>query len=204
MYNFEQAFLFSGLKAEEKEQIGKMLPPPNNYKRSQCVYNAEIYEKALGVVLEGSVAAKSGDVIKRRFSAGDIFGAATLFTDDTVYISEIVAVADCVIQLIPEAALRSIFAAHPETAVNYIKFLTEKVRFLNRKISQFSAPSASEKLYNFLKDSADTDGFVNVPSMSSLARQTGMGRTSLYRCLEELELSKKVERNNNIIRVIKK
>ncbi len=203
MYNFEDTFLFFGLSQEEKTQVVKMLPPPNNYKRSQCVYNAEIYEKALGVVLEGSVAAKSGKVIKRRFSAGDIFGAATIFTDATGYVSEIVALTDCVIQLIPEAVLKGIFAAHPETAVNYIKFLTEKVRFLNRKISQFSAPSACEKLYSFLRDSADTDGFVNVASMSSLAKQTGMGRTSLYRCLDELEQLKMVERNNTIIRVIK-
>ncbi len=204
MYNPEQIFLFFGLSATEIATVEKVIPAPINYKRGECIYNAEQFQKALCIMLEGTAAAKSGEVIKRRFTEGDIFGAATLFTDSTDYISNIVALSECTVQLIPEEVLKEIFSKNPETAINYIRFLTEKVRFLNKKIAQLSAPSVAEKLYSFFTCSADDNGTVTVPSMMSLARQTGIGRTSLYRGLDELEGSGLIERKENIIRVISK
>lgn len=204
MYNPEEIFLFFGLSETETAAIKKVVPAPINYKRGQSIYSTKQFQKALGIVLGGVAVAKSGEVTKRRFTAGEIFGAATLFTDCSDYVSDIIALSDCTVQLIPEAVLKEIFTRHPETAVNYIRFLTGKVRFLNQKIAQLSARSAAGKLYSFFTCSADSSGIVTVPSMMSVAKQTGIGRTSLYRGLEELETAGLIERKNNIIRVISK
>ena len=204
MYDLTEMFLFSGLEKATKIEILKLLPSPMHFSKGEVIYNTAHYEKALGVVLRGGCLAQSGTVTKRKFSAGDIFGAAAVFGGDEEYVSEIVATTDCSVQLIPERVLLKLFGQYPQTSVNYIKFLTEKVRFLNQKITQFSSKSVVKKLYSYLIQSANEDGVVKVPSMAEVTRQTGIGRTSLYRCLEELANSGLIERKNNIIRVCEK
>ncbi len=204
MYDLTEIFLFSGLKPSQKQEIIGLLPPAQSFSKGDVIYNTGHYEKALGVVLTGGAVARSGEVNKRSFAEGDIFGAAAVFGEGEAYVSEIVATANSTVQLIPESTLTKLFEKQPQTAINYIRFLTQKVRFLNDKISQFSARSVTQKLYAFFAQSAGDDGTVKVPSMTEITRQTGIGRTSLYRCLDELSASGLIERKNNIIRVCNK
>ena len=204
MYDLSCIFLFDGLKDEQKQEITKHFMPVEQFCKGDVIYNSNHYEKALGVVLDGTATARSGDVIKRTFSSGDIFGAAAVFGENNEYVSEIVATGNCTVQLIPESILIKLFEKYPQTSLNYIKFLTEKVRFLNNKISQFSARGVTQKLYAYLVQAADESGAVTVPSMTEITRQTGIGRTSLYRCLDELTNSGQIVRKNNTIRVCNK
>lgn len=204
MYNVSGIFLLDGLLDTQKQEITKRFPPSEHFCKGDVIYSTNHYEKALGVVLDGTAAARSGEVIKRTFTAGDIFGAAAVFAEDNGYVSEIVATGNCTVQLIPEGLLTKLFEKYPQTSLNYIKFLTKKVRFLNNKISQFSARGATQKLYAYLVQAAGSDGLVTVPSMTEVTRQTGIGRTSLYRCLEELANSGLIVRKNNTIRVCNK
>ena len=204
MYDLTEMFLFSGLKQSTKIEILKLLPTSLHFSKGQVIYNTSHYEKAIGVVLKGGCSAQSGSVTKRKFSQGDIFGAAAVFGTGENYVSEIVATTDCTVQLIPESELLKLFGRYPQTSVNYIRFLTDKVRFLNQKIAQFSSKSVAQKLYAYLIQSANEDGIVSVTSMTEVTRQTGIGRTSLYRCLEELTNSGLIERKNNTIRVCEK
>ncbi len=204
MYDLTEIFLFSGLKEEQKQEIAERFPTYESFRKGDIIYSTNHYEKALGVVLSGTAAARAGKVIKRTFTVGDIFGAAAVFADVDGYVSEIVATGDCTVQLIPESTLTKLFEQYPETSLNYIKFLTEKVRFLNKKISQFSAHGVTQKLYAYLVQSAGESGAVTVPSMTEITRQTGIGRTSLYRCLADLENSGLIVRKNNTIRVCNK
>ncbi len=204
MYDLSDIFLLKGLKEEQKMEIIKHFPPAEQFCKGDVIYNTNHYEKALGVVLSGTAVARAGGVIKRTFAVGDIFGAAAVFSDNNGYVSEIVATGNCTVQLINESILTKLFEKYPQTSLNYIKFLTEKVRFLNNKISQFSARGVTQKLYAYLVQSADESGAVTVPSMTEITRQTGIGRTSLYRCLEELTNSGLIVRKNNTIRVCNK
>ena len=204
MYDLTEIFLLSGLKDTQKQEIIGHFPPLESFGKGEVIYNTNHYEKALGVVLSGTAAARTGDVIKRAFKSGDVFGAAAVFGDDNPYVSEIIATGNCTVQLIPESILVKLFEKYPETSLNYIKFLTRKVRFLNNKIAQFSAHSVAQKLYEYLVQSAGDSGAVTVPSMTEITRQTGIGRTSLYRCLNELESSGLIVRENNTIRVCNK
>ena len=201
MYDISEMFLLLGLDLKTKTEIISLLPTPKSFSKGQVIYSTDSYEKALGVLLFGECSALSGKVIKRKFSNGDVFGAAAVFGDGESYVSEIVAVTDCKVQLIPEAVLLKLFESYPQTAINYIEFLTRKVRFLNNKIAQFSSKSVTQKLYSFLVQSANEEGIITVPSMTEITRQTGIGRTSLYRCIDELTNSGLIERKNNIIRL---
>lgn len=204
MYDLTEIFLFSGLEGIEIEKIEKLLPPKQIFLKGEVIYSTDQYEKALGVVLSGGCRAYSGEVTKRSFGTGDVFGAAAVFGDTDSYVSEIVATSDCTVQLIPENVLMLLFEKYPKTSLNYVRFLTNKVRFLNQKIAQFSSKSVTQRLYAYLLQSANYDGIITVPSMTEITRQTGIGRTSLYRCLEELTVKGLIERKNNTIRLCEK
>ena len=204
MFDLSNTFLFSGINNTEIEEIKKQLPPPTSFTKGEVIYSTEQYEKALGIVVNGSCKAYSGEVVKRGFKKGDVFGAAAIFGECEGYVSEIAATSDCVVQLIPEMVLISLFEKYPQTSVNYIKFLTAKVRFLNQKIAQFSSKSVTQKLYAYLVQSANEQRIITVPSMTEITRQTGIGRTSLYRCLDELTNEGLIERKNNTIRLCEK
>jgi CRP-like cAMP-binding protein len=70
----------------------------------------------------------------------------------------------------------------PSFALDYVAFLSGKIRFLNERLSELSAPSALQKLSSYLlKD----DGRIAL-SKVQLASALGIGRASLYRALDDL------------------
>ena len=136
------------------------------------------------------------------FGPGDTFGAAALFGGEG-YVSRIRAVTGCTVLLLPEALLRQWFARCPRMAVNYIAFLSGRVRFLNGKIAIFTQDSAQHRLYRWLRANCDETGCLPEKlSMTKLAATLSMGRTSLYRAMEELEEAKLIVRDVKRIEVI--
>ena len=202
MFDIKQNFLFDGLRETEKENIIKDIPAPEKFKKGEQIYTATQYRQALGIIICGSAAAYSGKVIKRTFTAGDTFGAAAVFGSGDGYISDISATGDTQIVFITQRTLEGLFNSYPQCAVNYIRFLSQKVCFLNKRLAQFTASDTQAKLYRFLVSSADDDGRVCVKSMTALAKLTGMGRTSLYRALDALTAAHVIEKNNNIISIV--
>ena len=103
-----------------------------------------------------------------------------------------------------EEILKYIFEKYPKTSLNYITFLTEKVRFLNKKLNLLSCQSAEETVYSYLSNISDSEGDAKIPvSMTLLSKMLGLGRATLYRCFDALEKEGKITRENNSIKVIK-
>ncbi len=144
-------------------------------------------EAAAGVLLSGkaSAAGESG-VALNAFQPGGLFGVAALFGGDS-YVSTVRAESRCEAVFITTAQLEELFRSRGDLALAYIRFLSDRIRFLNRKISQFTAPTAAEALY--LWASRNQTGGLATASQgwSALARTLGIGRASLYRALDELE-----------------
>lgn len=202
MFDIKNLFLFADLNEEKRTEAISMLGNPVKFLKREsilCPYNKRL---SLGIIVYGTAAAFSGKLIKRSFAQGDVFGAASIFSESEPYISDIRAISDALVVFLDESLLKRLFEAYPETALRYISFLSSKVVFLNRKIDQLSAGGTSGKLYQFLTDNSDSENSVSVEGMASLARLVGMGRTSLYRALNELEQSGMIIRNNNTIRVV--
>ena len=88
-------------------------------------------------------------------------------------------------------------------AAAYIAFLSGRVRFLNEKIALFTEDSARQRVYRWLCANCGEKG--SLPkglSMTKLAAGLSMGRTSLYRALEELENAGLIVRDGKRIEVI--
>ena len=195
-------FLFQG--AEEMLHEAQALGV-SRFSRGDTICDPATAGRALGIVLEGraeAVAPTREKAVLAVFGPGGTFGAAALFGGDG-YVSRIRAVTACAVVLLPEELLRQWFQRCPQMAVNYIGFLSSRVRFLNGKIAIFTQDSAQHRLYRWLR--ANCDEWGRLPeklSMTKLAGTLSMGRTSLYRAMEELAEAGLIVRDGKRIEVI--
>lgn len=207
MNGIENLFLFKGLSDNEKNEIIKSFDSPTLYKKNEIIYSADNFPFAIGFIIEGSAIAvtnNKNNVHMRSFQKGACFGAAAIFGGNEIYVSTITAKSDAKILFISEEKLKNIFLKYPKTSINYIEFLSDKVRFLNKKLSVISCSNAEDTLMKYLISVTDSDNNAKIPdSMTLLAKTLGLGRATLYRCLESLEKDGLILRENNNIKVIK-
>jgi CRP-like cAMP-binding protein len=101
------------------------------------------------------------------------------------------------VRFLPEELLRRMFLAYPAAAVNYIAFLSSRVRLLNGKIAVLAQNDAEGRLYRYLAESGGEDGRpARRLTKTELAAALNMGRTSLYRALDSLEKKKLIVRKD--------
>lgn len=200
----ETCELFSGrMNPELHERL--CLLDSTKFAAGQKIFTPTAYRKALGIVVNGGASARMRDgVVLRDFVPGDIFGAASLFDESgEEYVSTVTAKTACEAVFLSKEFLEELFAEFPECALGYIRLLTGKIKFLNKKIAGYTAPSASDALVLYLREHSEDDGVVNLPGgLAALARALGVGRTSLYRSLEELERSGALTRDKKTVKII--
>lgn len=152
----------------------------------------------LTILIEGAATVHSvsggGDFVLRSLRPGDMTGAAGLFAPksadaDEAAVTHIVADKPTRVLCIREDAVRALIAADPAFALRYAAFLTERIRFLNRRLSCLTAGSAAARLAAWLDTTAPDgeDSFTLPIPMSRLCGILDIGRASLYRAAEELE-----------------
>jgi len=73
--------------------------------------------------------------------------------------------------------------------MNYIRFLSERICFLNTKIACFTAGSPERKLASFLLSGCPdgSDRYSLIINANSLSEMLNVGRASLYRAFEKME-----------------
>lgn len=174
-------------------------------KKEEIIYTPEKFSRSLGIVIDGICRAKNTcgnkSVLLNEFRSGDIFGAAALFTDDDCYVSEIEAVSDCTIIFITQATAEKFIEQDSTFAKNYITFLSDKIRFLNRKINRFTAKTPEDRLLEYLRVQpvADDGHTIIKTDMRSLANSLGISRASLYRAIDMLQSENKIIKNGTDI-----
>lgn len=202
----KELFLFNGLTVTDAEKAISLVQAPKHFKKGDVIYSAESFSHAIGYILSGKAVAvaNNGSLLHMNtFEKGACFGVAAVFGNETDYVSSVIAKSECEILFITEEELEKIFSLFPVCSINYIKFLSERIRFLNKKLDMLSRPCAEDTVYNYLSSSKDADGIAKIPkSMTLVAKTLGIGRATLYRSLDALENKGKILRENNYIKVI--
>ena len=205
---FDNLFLLEGLPDNDKEKIISLFDKPILFKKGELIYSSDNFVRAIAVIVKGKAKAVTNNerqLVMKELPSGSCFGAAAVFGHNNSYVSSVTAETDTEICFIKESVLTEIFKKYPQTAVNYITFLSDIIRFLNNKLSVISCPDAEDTVLKYLSSSSDSDGYAVIPvSMTMLAKMLGLGRASLYRSLDALEQSGNIIRENNKIKVIKK
>lgn len=206
MLKTEELFLLDGLNEDEKREISKSFGKSILFKKGEVIYTADKFSNSLGFICSGKAFAVTNNgqgLFMNSFEEGSCFGAAAIFGGGEKYVSTVIAKTDTEVLFLSEETLSQIFHKFPKTAVNYISFLSDKVRFLNKKLSMLSCINADETVYNYLSSVRDSDGYALIPkSMTLFSKMLGIGRATLYRSLDKLEESRKISRENNKIKVI--
>lgn len=169
---------------------------------------AELYKSGtLGILINGKATVKrfndaGASTTIRTCISGEVFGSASIFGDWKKSMSSIIASQNCEVLYISESTFCELLKKYPQMSINYITFLSDKIRFLNRKLDAFTAKSTEEKLYEFLLSLVDCDGNVNLEfGIAELARRMKVGRTSIYRDISSLETKGLISRDGHNFKI---
>lgn len=130
---------------------------------------------------------------------GEVFGIANLYATDDAFPTIIRAKGAVRVLFFSAAAFRCFIETDEKLLRFYLRFLSKKIVYLNRKIATFTAGSAEHRLALFLLENHKLGIDSPAYSMTKLADLLGLGRASLYRAVDKLvELSLITHQNGRI------
>lgn len=180
------------------------------YDKGEVIYSRKNFSRSIGIILEGSVrvfkeSADGHSIIINTLTSGDIFGAAALYNDEKEYVTELIALEHCRVIFFSQRLISRGIERDHRLAENYIRYLSGRILFLNRKLYFLTAGTAEQRLANFIADNISETDFTELPlSMTQLAAELNISRASLYRAMTELEHLGAVEKENKKIRIADK
>ncbi len=192
--------LLKGLSVAQIEKVKEYFETPASFSKDDELYKIGY----IGVLLEGRATVKRNNsdgasISVRNIAAGEIFGSVSIFGDWKDGLSSITAQSKGLICYICEEKFKSLLFAFPQVSLNYIAFLSDRLRFLNTNLDIFTANSTEAKLYKFLSSLADEQGYADLTiNMSELAHRLNVGRSSLYRDIDSLTQKGLITRQNNV------
>ncbi len=175
------------------------------YEKNDVVYDKTNFSRSLGIVLEGRLRVTKENADKRSIvmstlQRGAMFGAAALFNSEPEYATKITAIEHSRVLFLPQRLIKRMIEREPEIAENYIRYLSERILFLNRKIYFLTAGTAEQRLAGFLLDNLAVGEFSEMPmTMHRLADALNMSRASLYRAFDELTASGAVSKQGKLV-----
>lgn len=197
----KKSALFGSAENETLKKISRCTV--RNFNSSEPIYSTDSYQKCLGVILSGRVEmfGTSGNNTVRLNSAavGDVFGAAALFGSSDRYVSVVRAKTAAEVLFISESEMERFIRSDSSLALAYIGFLSDRIRFLNRKITSFTAKNADAATAQALLEKGEDEFKVN---MSRLCKQLDIGRTSLYRSFENLVRLGIIEYSEGTVKIL--
>ena len=181
--------LFSRIPSDLlSETIDRFGGGVREYGGGEVIFSPLADAPQVGVLLSGRAAvstpSETRSVLLRFLSAGDAFGISNLFSEER-FLSLIRTETACRCFLLSQEAIGHLLDHSPEFRRAYVGFLSDRVRFLNRKIGYLTAGSAERRLALYLASLGE--GEVRLQdSITSLSDLLNLGRASLYRAFDRL------------------
>lgn len=173
------------------------------YARGDLIYTPKRFRRSLGVLLEGRARVTKGELVVSTLERGDLFGAAALYNHRPRYETSITAQTDCEAAFFPQELVSQLMADDPAVCGNYIRYLSERIHFLSRKIEGLTGPGTVGKLARYLLSEGGQEGTVSCTA-TELARRLDVSRASLYRAFELLEGAGAIRRTGKQVQIADK
>ena len=204
-----ESFMFLNLSYEEIDR----LVDENDFEvdfidRGITISTKESFEERLYFVIDGECEVlryrSDGTAIPlNSLKRGDSFGVLGVFTDLSEYPTDVQAKRNTKLVSISKNAVLALVASYPGIAMNVIRFLGNRVAFLNEKITTFSADNVGQKFAKFIVSESkkrNEDSFeIN---LKRTAEAINSGRASLYRALEDLTEKELIKVENKKIYIL--
>ena len=178
------------------------------YERGQTIYNKNAFKHSLGIVLKGRVkvtkdSADGRTIMMNTLRAGDIFGAAALYNNVSEYVVTLTALDQVKAVFFSQRLVGKLIERDPLISENYIRYLSSRIIFLNRKIYFLTAGTAEQRLASFVMDNFSEGDAQSLPMpMNKLASMLNMSRASIYRGLDILTACGAVSYDNKKMCII--
>ena len=199
--------IFSGCSSDQAADIAEKNGSVESFRRNET-FSLCPDQPRFGVILEGEAAIYSEQnekpALLRVAGRGDPIGIAGLYSDMQIKTCCRAKGEICRICFFTRESFEKILSGPGGVAVRLstLKFLSNRVAFLNRRISCLTGGSSERKLASFILSHTGEDGsFINDLTMKSLSSAIDVGRASLYRALDRLTCAGAISYENNNITI---
>lgn len=202
----KETFLFRGL---EEGEVRALLDRPGvrveHFEKDRTLLDRDGEERLLGLILYGRCRVtkeRAGESMPMSvLHAGDLFGAASLFSREAEYVARIAAEESTWALLIGEDALRDMMRSDFRVAENFFAYLTARIRYLSDRLDGFLPQTVEERLLRYIEQRAKDGVFEPEWSVRAIAEALRVGRTSLYRAIDRLVAQGKLKREGRAFRL---
>ena len=177
------------------------------FNSGECIYAPGESNVALGIILRGKAEVFScdptKDVLLRTITVGDMVGVSKLFDENASFNTRVFAKGSVRVLFVSEDSLGQLIENDKTVMYNYIKFMADRIRFLNEKIMYYTAGSTERRLALYLASYGKKTIRLAI-SMTDLAGTLDVGRASLYRAFDKLSEDGYIIRSEKIIVIVNK
>lgn len=124
-----------------------------------------------------------------------------MFCSEDAYVVDITAKADTWALMIPEDSLKTMMRQDFRITENYLRYLTSRIRFLNKRIDGFVTPTTEARVLLYIENNAEDGVFSPKFPLTALADALCISRATLYRALDTLVERGMIERKGRKITV---
>ena len=197
------------LKGMTSEEIEAFLSADGctyaTYEKGEAIITRNDTRRFLIYIVKGRVEVFTSDAVyqMRRIEAGDYFGVASLFNEEG-YVTDVIAGNASAMIMFEQSLVEDCIRNCPAFALNYITFLGQRIRFLNRRIALLTNDSSQHSLNGYLLRAYERWGseFTMPLSCAALARTLNISRSALYRGLADLEKQNIIGRHGRMVTIL--
>ena len=172
------------------------------YEAGEYLFKKSDTNDRLGIILRGSAdvtrQSDDGRMHMSTLKKNDLFGAASLFSRDTMYVTDICCNERTRVLFIAEKEMLDLLSENRAVLRNYLGYLNGRIRFLNKRLDAFSKNSVAARIQSYFASEAKNNVFC-VKSFTKLSESLCISRATLYRALDTLEEEHKIRRNGKEI-----
>ena len=175
------------------------------FNSGEAIYGTDDTKGAIGIILRGKAEVFSADpgkdVLLRTISVGDMFGVSKLFGKADSLSTRVISKGGTRVLYISGEALSQMLENDKTIMYNYIRFMEDRIRFLNEKIMYFTAGSTERRLALYLASLNKKSIRLSI-SLTDLANTLDVGRASLYRAFDKLNEDGYIIKSEKIILIM--
>ena len=201
-----ETFLFEGIEINECTKLLEDLKvSEKKYSKGDIIYSPNVFQRCIGFVFDGEClisrdSSTEHPIPLNTVKKGSSFGITSVFSQSSEFPTVVTAKSFCTILFLDYEILSCLIHKNYTVAMNVIRFLTERIEFLNYRIAAFSGMSVEEKLINHILGIHKRTGMTEFDfNKKHSAEAISCGRASLYRAMESLQTAGYVKFDNKKI-----
>jgi len=206
-----KTFLFSGIPYEEIcELIYCCEYECIEYEISEIICSPKEFQKRIGFVVNGECTVERRNVSEsvtiplNKIKGGECFGILSIFSEEEELPTFIRASKKCKILYITQTSLLDLINKDARIAMNLIKFMSNKISFLNKKLSTFLANNTRQKVANYIYYLSEKNGNEFKLNCQKTSVSLNIGRASLYRSIDSLVEDGIIDYTSGLITILDK